>query len=211
MTRFVGLSRYRTNFAHTLSAYVLSEAKGRSDATSKLRAQLAYDDAQFGRFDDLLASAKPQTLGYAWQNSDLAAWHAAGHEADNYGNRSGADGLLCGKSVGYKVSRLSITRRFLFIGLPSPRSKVVNVLLFAADDADFEHWPVFVGTTAELKRAATELRRRNPDRRATVNQDRNGDWSFSASAREIALFAADLPGFMTVADYVASRNGCSHC
>lgn len=208
---WVSIARYKSRFAQNLAEMVASEADGRFDALSRRRKELAFADARYGEFADLVEAAKPQTLGYAWQNLDLDMWASAGHEAENFGSAPLIDGRLCGERVQHKVSRVSTSGRFSFDELPSPRSTAQNVLLFADSADDMEFWPVFVGTTGDLKRSATILRSLNSRRSATVSQDRSGSWVFGASTLELARFASDLPGFMPLVEYVALRNDCDHC
>lgn len=189
-----------------LAGMVLAEAEGRDDAFSETRRDIA--SGVKGGFWSLMTAAKIQTIGYWWQNCDMTVWADAGHEVENFGSATGADGHVCGAYCQYKVARLSKSdRRFRFFVLPSARSRTMNVLLFAQEDVDMEDWPVFYGTTGDLNRVLKQLAGLNRSRRTTrVSCDSSGRIGFSVSAHEMRMYVHLLPGFMSLRDYVEMRS-----
>lgn len=209
--RSVSFAKYSRRFAASLAAMVASEASSREDPASRARFSVALDCRGLSGFDDVLAAAKAQTLGYAWQNCEFDVWSASGHEAVNFGAASGPDGFLCGRFVSHKISRPSGPyRHFSVSSLPDLGSDVVNMILFASSDADMGAWRVFVGTTDELAASAEVLCGLSARRRATVSTSSAGDVSFSLSYADLLLYSEELPGFMSFPEYVKFRSaGCA--
>lgn len=187
----------------SLRQRVAGDMAHRRDAVSGVISALVSS----GSFADVLSAASSQTLGYWWQDLDLAFWEAQGASSSDFKNRPGPDGCVNGTFLQLKAARVSPYGRFSFSGLAPYGSDVVNVALCADPSVDPAGWHLVTGTSVQMqgmKASARAACSKGAAHGALPGFAHGEKTSLLLSRQELSFALANFSGVMLLGDYVAS-------